>query len=127
MLDRVGLADRAQALPAALSGGERARAGLAVALAANPPLLLADEPTAEVDADTERRILALLDERRSIGAAALIATHSTSVTTWANRVLVIEDGRIREAVQPQARNASGTKRWRTRGRPFEAHPPRERR
>lgn len=75
LLDRVGLADRAQAMPSSLSGGERARAGLAVALAGDPPLLLADEPTAEVDAETESRILDLLEVRRAENGSALIATH----------------------------------------------------
>ena len=100
LLDQVGLGERAGALPSTLSGGERARAGLAVALAGNPMLLIADEPTAEVDARTESRILELLEERRRAGAAAVIATHSLSLATWANRVVQIEDGRIKEAAQP---------------------------
>ena len=102
LLGKVDLAHRADALPATLSGGERARAGLAVALATDPPLLLADEPTAEVDAETESRILELLDERRAAGGAALIATHSSALTRWATRVLEIEDGRIAAGPPPQA-------------------------
>ena len=94
LLARVGLTGRARALPDSLSGGERARAGLAVALAGDPPLLLADEPTAEVDADTEAMILRLLEERRSTGGAALIATHSLAVTGRATRVLTMMDGRV---------------------------------
>ena len=100
LLERVGLAHRGDALPATLSGGERARAGLAVALAADPPLLLADEPTAEVDTATETLILELLEQRRAEGGSALIATHSHALTAWATRVLTIEDGRIVEAARP---------------------------
>jgi ABC-type lipoprotein export system ATPase subunit len=98
LLRLVGLGDRADALPAVLSGGEAARAGLAVALAGDPPLLLADEPTAEVDAETEARILDILEERRAKGGAALIATHSPSLGARATRVAAIADGRIVDAV-----------------------------
>ena len=94
LLELVGLSHRADALPETLSGGEAARAGLAVALACDPPLLLADEPTAEVDFETETRILDVLEQRRLKGGAALIATHSPSLAARATRVLAIADGRI---------------------------------
>lgn len=94
LLQRLGIGDHADALPSQLSGGEAARAGLAVALAANPDILICDEPTAEVDADTERRILEFLDERRRAGCAVLVATHSASLARQANRILRIRDGRI---------------------------------
>ncbi|HKN30338.1 MAG TPA: ATP-binding cassette domain-containing protein [Roseiarcus sp.] len=94
LLDLVGLAGRAYALPAMLSGGEAARAGLAVALAADPPLLIADEPTAEVDRETENRILDALERRRGVGGATLIATHSAAVSARASRTVNIEDGRL---------------------------------
>ena len=97
LLALVGLPDRAGAFPETLSGGEAARAGLAVALAADPPLLLADEPTAEVDRETETRILDVLEQRRLKGGAALIATHSQSLAERATRVIAIADGRIVEA------------------------------
>lgn len=100
LLDIVGLAERGEAMPATLSGGETARAGLAVALAGNPPLLIADEPTAEVDSETEARILDVLEKRRVSGGSALIATHSRSVSKRASRVLAIADGRITEAEAP---------------------------
>jgi len=96
LLDSVGLAHRAGALPGTLSGGELARGALAVALAADPPLLLADEPTAEVDAATERRILDAIERRRARGGAALIATHSPALAARATRVLAIRDGRIED-------------------------------
>ncbi len=97
LLERVGLSGRRHSVPGQLSGGEAARAGLAVALAAAPPLLLADEPTGEVDAETERRILDLLDAERAGGMAAVIATHSPALAAHADRVIHLEDGRIVDA------------------------------
>ena len=97
LLAGVGLEDRRQALPAQLSGGEAARAGLVVALASDPALLLADEPTGEVDAETERQLLDLLDERRHAGGATLIVTHSRALAARADRVLRLEDGRVGHA------------------------------
>lgn len=94
LLDRIGLAERRDALPGQLSGGELARAGLAVALAAAPAVLLADEPTGEVDAATEAQVLDFFEEQRRSGMAALIATHSRALATRASRVVRIEDGRI---------------------------------
>jgi putative ABC transport system ATP-binding protein len=97
LLDILGLRALRRALPAQLSGGETARAGLAVALAAAPDVLLADEPTAEVDALTEDRILELLARRRRQGKATLIATHSMAVAECADRRLAMQDGRLAEA------------------------------
>jgi putative ABC transport system ATP-binding protein len=94
LVNLVGLGERHCARPFELSGGEAARAGLAVALAAAPELLLADEPTADVDAATEERILTLLDERRSNGGAALIATHSVALARRADRIVEMRDGRV---------------------------------
>ncbi len=94
LLGRLGLADRARSLPAQLSGGETARAGLAVALSASPALLICDEPTAEVDAGTEQLVLDLLRERTERGVAALIATHSTVLAKAADRIVRLDDGRI---------------------------------
>ena len=102
LLDRVGLADRAEALPGTLSGGELARGALAVALAVDPPLLVADEPTSEVDAETEHRILNVIEERRRRGGAALIATHSLALSARATRVLTIRDGVIAAGTPPSA-------------------------
>ena len=91
---RLGLSAHWNALPAELSGGEAARAGLAVALSAEPSVLLCDEPTAEVDAETERQIVSCLDERRRAGVAVLIATHSPVLASAANRVIKLQDGRL---------------------------------
>ncbi|WP_243774323.1 ABC transporter ATP-binding protein [Actinomadura barringtoniae] len=93
LLASVGLADHEHAYPGRLSGGEAARAGLAVALANDPAVLLADEPTGELDTATELQILALLEERRSRGRAVLVASHSPAVTAAAGRVLKLRDGK----------------------------------
>jgi putative ABC transport system ATP-binding protein len=94
LLERLGIGEHGNALPSQLSGGEAARAGLAVALAADPDILICDEPTAEVDAETEHRILDFLDERRRAGCAILVATHSAALAGHAARILHISDGRI---------------------------------
>ncbi|HZT10061.1 MAG TPA: ABC transporter ATP-binding protein [Actinomycetota bacterium] len=97
LLADVGLAGRAHARPATLSGGETARAGLAVALANDPPLLLADEPTGEVDEFNEQLILELFRRRAGSGRAVVIVTHSTRAAMEANRIVHLDDGRIVDA------------------------------
>jgi putative ABC transport system ATP-binding protein len=97
LLAKVGLADRATARPGQLSGGELARAGLAVALAAAPRILLADEPTGEVDAGTESSILDLLSEQCRAGVAVLVATHSQALAARADRIIHLRDGRVTDA------------------------------
>jgi putative ABC transport system ATP-binding protein len=94
LLSDIGLSDRKSARPGQLSGGELARAGLAVALAAAPRVLLADEPTAEVDVATEGRILDFLGEQRKLGVAILVATHSRAMTARADRFIHLRDGRV---------------------------------
>jgi putative ABC transport system ATP-binding protein len=94
LLDQVGLTHRRHSLPTHLSGGEAARAGLAVALAANPRVVLADEPTGQVDAETEALVMRVFDAYRRSGSAILIVTHSDAVAAQADRVLRIHDGRI---------------------------------
>jgi len=95
-LGAVGLAARAHALPAQLSGGELARAGLALALINEPAVLLADEPTGEVDAANEAHLLELLVDRARNGGANLIVTHSHAVASAADRVLRLVDGRLED-------------------------------
>lgn len=94
LIDLVGLHDRRYARPSQLSGGEAARAALAVALSTDPKILLADEPTGEVDTETERHVLRLLEDRRKNGGATLIATHSDAMAEHADRVVHIFDGRV---------------------------------
>jgi len=90
----VGLENRLNARPSSLSGGEAARAGLAVALANDPPILLADEPTGEIDRGTEGIVLDLLRARAADGKAVLVVTHSQRVAQSANRLVRLRDGRI---------------------------------
>ncbi|MDQ1751750.1 MAG: putative transport system ATP-binding protein [Pseudonocardiales bacterium] len=94
LLESLGIGGRAHAKPDELSGGESARAGLAVALANDPVVLLADEPTGELDAATEQQVLALLRARANAGVAILIASHSPAVARAADRVISLSDGRI---------------------------------
>jgi putative ABC transport system ATP-binding protein len=94
VLERCHIDDRASARPAQLSGGELARAGLAVALANAPSVILADEPTGELDDSTGARILHLLRDRAAEGAAVLVVTHSPDVAAAADREIHLRDGRI---------------------------------
>ncbi|MER7273984.1 ATP-binding cassette domain-containing protein [Dactylosporangium sp. NPDC000244] len=94
LLDELGLAARAGTPATRLSGGEAARAGLAVALAAEPVVLLADEPTGELDDATELRVLDLLRERARGGLAVVVVSHSPSVAGIAERRIELVDGRV---------------------------------
>ena len=97
LLERVGLADRAESFPDRLSGGEQQRIAIARALVHDPDVVLADEPTGNLDLETGRTILALLDELvRDAGKKMLLVTHSTEVAAQADRVLRIRDGAILE-------------------------------
>jgi putative ABC transport system ATP-binding protein len=94
LLSELGISERRYALPSQLSGGEAARAGLAVALAAGPKILICDEPTAEVDLATEQAILAILHARQRVGVAVIVATHSSVLASAADRIIHIVDGRL---------------------------------
>lgn len=96
-LEAVGIAHRRHGLPAQLSGGELARAGLALAMVNDPAILLADEPTGEVDQANEDHVLGLLAQRARRGGASLIVTHSPAVARFADRRLSLLDGRITNA------------------------------
>ncbi len=97
MLERVDLASRAQSFPDRLSGGEQQRVAVARALVHEPDLVLADEPTGNLDAETGRKVLTLLSGlSRDAGRTLIIVTHSEEAAARADRVLRIEDGRIRE-------------------------------
>jgi putative ABC transport system ATP-binding protein len=95
LLDRVGLASRAGAFPDRLSGGEQQRVALARALVMDPPLVLADEPTGNLDDHAGDAVMQLLDEMtRAAGKTLLLVTHSREVAARADRVLTIEDGHL---------------------------------
>lgn len=94
LVGSVGLSARAHAYPPTLSGGEGARAGLAVALANDPAVLLTDEPTGEVDGETSKHVIDLLRDRAREGGAVVIVTHNEAVAASADRVVRLEDGRV---------------------------------
>jgi lipoprotein-releasing system ATP-binding protein len=95
LLDRVGLAARAHHRPAALSGGEQQRVAFARALANAPALLLADEPTGNLDPATSDRVFGVLMEVvRETGLAALVATHNPGLAARMDRIVRLEGGRI---------------------------------
>lgn len=97
-LDAVGLADRADFLPADLSGGQKQRVSIARALAGSPRVVLADEPTAALDATSGRAVMELLTRRaRQAGAAVLVVTHDPRVEEFMDRVFLMEDGNLKEA------------------------------
>ena len=96
LLARVGLAKRAHAYPRDLSGGEKQRTAIARALAGDPPIILADEPTANLDSKTGRDILQLLhDQARELRKAVAIVSHDPKVEEIAQRVIHLEDGRLK--------------------------------
>lgn len=95
LLERVGLADRADSFPDKLSGGEQQRVAIARALVHEPKLLLADEPTGNLDEDTGQQILQLLLElTREAGKTLIMATHNPEIVPFADRVCRIHEGRL---------------------------------
>jgi putative ABC transport system ATP-binding protein len=97
MLAEVGLADRSPSYPDRLSGGEQQRVAIARALVHSPALILADEPTGNLDAETGQQVLALLDRlTRQAGRTMVMVTHSPEVVGLADRVFRITDGRLSE-------------------------------
>lgn len=95
MLDRVGLSGHAGRFPSSLSGGERQRVAIARALIRSPSLVLADEPTANLDSENGSTVIGLLQAlSREMGATVVLATHDTEVSTRADRIVRLHDGRI---------------------------------
>jgi putative ABC transport system ATP-binding protein len=110
LLEEVGLADRAQHIPSELSGGQRQAVALARALANDPQLLLADEPTGALDSASGKRALDLLATlRRRHGMTVIVVSHDTAVSERADRVVHLVDGRVRDpATREQARRPSSS-------------------
>lgn len=94
LLDRVGLGDRLKHRPGELSGGQRQRVAIARALANRPSLLLADEPTGELDGETSRGILELFESLAGSGTAIVVATHDLKLAAAAGRQMKMVDGRF---------------------------------
>ncbi len=94
LLDRVGVLDQANKLPSALSGGQQQRTAIARALANDPPIVIADEPTGNLDSESGAAILQLFAELAAEGKTILIVSHDREVATAANRIVTINDGRV---------------------------------
>ena len=101
LLDEVGLADRSASFPDRLSGGEQQRIAVARALVHEPDLILADEPTGNLDVETGVKVIELLDRlSRQEGRTLIMATHSLEVLGVADRILSVESGRLVERTAP---------------------------
>jgi putative ABC transport system ATP-binding protein len=111
LLDLLGLGDKMNEVPAVLSGGQRQRLAIARALANQPTLLLADEPTGALDSDGGREVLELFRRLHADGQTILMVTHSTEVASGASRAVHMRDGRIQDdgasGGQPDAESTVG--------------------
>jgi len=94
VLIRAGLSGKKNAFPAQLSGGEVQRVAIARALVTGPSLLLADEPTGNLDSKTGTEILSLFDELHKKGVTIIMVTHDPNIARHANRQIIVKDGRI---------------------------------
>ena len=93
-LDKVGLADRAEHRPGQLSGGQQQRVAVARALVTDPAMILADEPTGNLDSTSTHDVLALLDELHDLGRTIVLITHELEVAARAARVISVRDGQV---------------------------------
>lgn len=107
---RVGLGDHLRKLPGQLSGGQQQRAGIARALVNDPRLVLADEPTASLDRQSGEMVMRLFEELAASGSAVILVTHDKRVIDQADRLLVLEDGRLVPPADQHMRDASGSLR-----------------
>lgn len=92
LLEQVGLADRIEHLPSALSGGQRQRVAIARALANDPKVILADEPTGNLDSEATLDVLRLFDQLHSVGRTLVVVTHDPRIAATANRMITMRDG-----------------------------------
>lgn len=99
LLHQVGIKDQADKLPAMLSGGQQQRAAIARALANNPPILLADEPTGNLDEHTRKSVLELFDKLNADGRTIIMVTHEHDARSFASREVHLADGRIVDGTQ----------------------------
>lgn len=102
LLERLGLAGRIDHLPTELSGGQRQRVAIARALANDPPLILADEPTGNLDSTSTDEVMNLFNEINREGRTLVMITHDESVAAFANRTIRLIDGNIQTEIQKEA-------------------------
>lgn len=98
-LEKVGLGDRMDHDPSELSGGQRQRVALARALVTNPSIILADEPTGNLDSATSEEIMSLFDKVNAAGNTVILVTHSEQIASHARRVICIRDGKIESDIK----------------------------
>jgi putative ABC transport system ATP-binding protein len=100
LLERIGLADRARFLPSVLSGGQRQRVAVARALANEPRVVLADEPTGNLDSAATLEVLRLFDALRASGQTLILVTHDPRIADTADRQISMRDGRFADESRP---------------------------
>ncbi|MCG6534013.1 MAG: ABC transporter ATP-binding protein [Syntrophales bacterium LBB04] len=93
-LERVGLSQKTDRLPSQISGGEQERVAIARAIVGRPPIILADEPTGNLDSKTGREIMGIINTLNSEGMTIIMVTHNSDYAAYANRVLRVADGRL---------------------------------
>lgn len=111
LLSAVGLADRGDHFPAQLSGGQQQRVSIARALATDPDLLLADEPTGALDVATGREVLALLQQTSRDGRGVVMVTHNEAAAAIADRVVRMRDGQVIACETNASPVDAATVRW----------------
>lgn len=105
-LDRVGLADRADHQPSRLSGGQQQRVAIARALVTEPALVLADEPTGNLDSRTSIEVMALFQTLNEAGVTIVVITHEADIAAYAKRIVEVRDGRMRRDVPVTSRRSA---------------------
>jgi putative ABC transport system ATP-binding protein len=107
LLERMGVVDQASKLPAALSGGQQQRTAIARALANDPAVLAADEPTGNLDSVTAESVFSLLAELARSGKTVVLVTHDRDIARRADRIVTLQDGRIVSDVRPSGEARHG--------------------
>ena len=103
-LERVGLGNKSDRLPNRLSGGEQERVAIARAIVNNPHILLADEPTGNLDSKTSDEVMALFRDLNKNGQTVVMVTHNSENTSWSDRTIYLKDGRVADGTSDQRNN-----------------------